>query len=198
MRITTQIKGGTDFSHRLRELQEKVSRRASVYVGVPSGSGAYEDGTQLVVIAAANEFGADINHPGGTSYGYKTQQDAVDGNVQFLRTGEGFMELGKTDPHKIKIPERSFLRVPLRAGQKMISKVFRNLMPKVLDGEITMHQMLTSVGAKGAAISQEAISKGIDPPNAPSTIAKKGSSKPLVGEHGRLKQAITYVVEGDK
>ena len=41
---------------------------------------------------------------------------------------------------------------------------------------------------------QEAISAGIDPPNAESTIKAKGSSTPLVDD-GTLRQSITYVID---
>lgn len=93
-----------------------------------------------------------------------------------------------------QVPERSFLRVPLRAGQDRFQQIFRQLLPQVNSGELTMFQVLSQVGAAAAATSQEAISQGIAPPNAPSTIERKGSSTPLV-DTGRLRQSITYVIE---
>ncbi len=92
-----------------------------------------------------------------------------------------------------KIPERSFLRVPLRKGQDELKKVFVRLMPKVVSGELTMMQALESVGAKAASIPQEAIAAGIAPANSPVTIARKGSSRPLI-DTGAMRQAITYVI----
>lgn len=91
------------------------------------------------------------------------------------------------------IPERSFLRVPLRANQDEIAAIFRRLMQSVIAGELTLPQALDQIGAKGASISQEAISAGIDPPNAQSTIRRKKSSKPLI-DTGAMRQAITWVV----
>jgi phage gpG-like protein len=196
MRVKTQVVGGNKFGQRLRELQDRVSRNNAVYVGVPKGSQPYEDGAQMAVIAAAHEFGATINHPGGTQFGYNTEDDAREGRVRFLGNGEGFMSLGKTGPHTITLPERSFLRVPLRASQKKIAQIFRKLLGGVIKGEQSMISMLSQVGAKGASISQEAISSGIEPANSPSTVKRKGSSTPLV-DTGRLKQAITYVIEGN-
>lgn len=95
------------------------------------------------------------------------------------------------------IPERSFLRVPLRAAQKEFSLAFRRIMPKVARGELTIEQALDQIGAKAAATSQEAISAGIDPANAESTVKRKGSSKPLI-DTGRLRQAITWVIKNPK
>lgn len=100
-------------------------------------------------------------------------------------------EFGSADGH---IPERSFLRVPLAANTQLFRQIFKELMPQVLGGQMTMFQLMESVGARAAAVSQEAISAGIAPPNAPSTIARKGSSTPLV-DTGFLRQNITYVVE---
>lgn len=184
-------------SRRLREIQQRLSDQKRVYVGLPEGSGNSEDGTPLVVIGATNEFGGTINHPGGTKYGYRNRQEAEDGKVRFLKGGQGFMVLGETGPHKIKIPERSFLREPLRANQDDFRKAFREVMPKVARGEMTMTQALNAIGSLAAARSQEAISAGINPPNAPSTVAKKGSSTPLK-DRGRLSQAITWVIKNPR
>lgn len=100
-------------------------------------------------------------------------------------------EFGSADG---RIPERSFLRVPLRSNRDLFAKIFRNQIPLVVSGELTMRQFMEQLGARGVGVSQEAISAGIAPPNAPSTIAQKGSSQPLV-DTGRLRQSITYVVE---
>lgn len=91
------------------------------------------------------------------------------------------------------IPERSFLRVPLRANQDLWSQILRNGLPAVLRNEITSLQLMDQLGSRAAAASQEAISRGINPPNAPSTIQRKGSSTPLV-DTGRLLQSITWEV----
>lgn len=103
-------------------------------------------------------------------------------------------EFGSADGH---IPERSFLRVPLRSNHHVFAKVFTMGVPQVIDGEITLRQLMEQAGARAASVSQEAISEGIQPPNAPDTVARKGSSTPLV-DTGRLRQSITYVVEGDE
>ncbi len=96
-----------------------------------------------------------------------------------------------------RIPERSFLRVPLRRNQQDFAKVIAGSLPGVLDGTLSMVQLMDQVGARAASASQEAISAGIPPANAPSTIEQKGSSKPLI-DTGRLRQSITWVVEGNE
>lgn len=102
-------------------------------------------------------------------------------------------EFGSADGH---IPERSFLRAPLRGGQDRFKQIFQAGLPQVVSGEMTMFQLLSQVGAAGVGTAQEAIAEGIDPANAPSTVEQKGSSTPLV-DTGRLRQSITHVVGDD-
>ena len=154
MKLQTSVSGGDRLGTRLRQIRESFEKNRSVLVGVPAGTGSYEDGAPIAVIAAVQEFGS------------------ADGVV----------------------PERSFLRVPLRQNVEDFRAIWRALIPKVVRGELTMHQMMSQIGAKAAGVSQEAIESGIDPANAPSTVARKGSSKPLI-DSGALRQSITYIVE---
>ncbi|MEQ9832116.1 hypothetical protein [Pectobacterium versatile] len=194
MKLNAETRGGNKIAQKLQQIQDRVMAKRRVLVGLPASSGNSEDGTPLVVIGAVNEFGGTIQHPGGTSYGYRNEKDAVAGKVRFMKGGAGLMQLGVTGPHTINIPERSFLRVPLRQNQDNIKKAFRALTGAVTRGEITALQMLEQIGARAAGYCKEAIEQGIEPANAPSTIKQKGSAKPLVN-HGTLKGSITYVVE---
>jgi hypothetical protein len=154
MRLNAEVRGGDKLAKKLRQIQERLTTKRRVLVGIPEGAGKYEDGAPLAVIGAVQEFGS------------------ADGRV----------------------PERSFLRVPLRQNQDNISRAFRTLTGKVSRGEITLVQMLDQIGARAAGYCIEAIEAGIAPANAESTIKAKGSSTPLV-DHGRLKGSITHVVE---
>jgi phage gpG-like protein len=102
-------------------------------------------------------------------------------------------EFGSSDG---RVPERSFLRVPLRAKRKEISNVVRQQLPAVVNGDLQMSTLQHQVGAYAVGVVQQAIAEGIAPPNAPSTVARKGSSKPLI-DTGHMRQSITYVVEGE-
>lgn len=103
-------------------------------------------------------------------------------------------EFGSSDG---RIPERSFLRVPLSAEQKRFTETIRRMVPEVVHGTATTRQMLDMVGDQAVGVVQQAISEGIAPANAPSTVKRKGSSTPLV-DTGALSGAITYVIEGDE
>jgi phage gpG-like protein len=154
VKLQTSVSGGDRLGTKLRQIRERLQKNSGVLVGLPAGTGSYEDGAPIAVIAAVHEFGS------------------ADG----------------------RIPERSFLRVPLRQNAEGFKKAFQAMIPKVVDGEMTMHQVMSQLGARAVAVSQEAISDGIEPANAESTIARKGSSKPLI-DTGALRQSITFVVE---
>ncbi len=154
MRLRTEVRGGNKLAQKLRQIQARITAKRRVLVGLPAGSGVYEDGAPIAVIGATHEFGS------------------ADG----------------------RIPERSFLRVPLRQNRDNIKKGFAALAGQVTRGEISAFQMLDQIGARAAGYCQEAIETGIQPANSPETIARKGSATPLV-DKGILKSKITHVVE---
>jgi hypothetical protein len=49
------------------------------------------------------------------------------------------------------------------------------------------------IGMRVVGDIQDRISDGIPPPNSPITIARKGSSKPLI-DSGQLRQSISFEV----
>lgn len=92
----------------------------------------------------------------------------------------------------VDIPERSFIRstVDDHGGYK---DVISKLADKVLTGSMTVPQALGLLGEKVTSDMKRTIEKGIDPPNAPSTIEAKGSDKPLI-DTAQMKNSITYAV----
>lgn len=99
------------------------------------------------------------------------------------------------------IPERSFLRSTFAEKKAELAKVSKKLAAGILTGKMGIDHALDVLGQWGVSKVKGAITEGegIPPPNAPSTIAKKGSSRPLVN-HGRLLNSITYqkVGKGDE
>lgn len=174
---------------RIRELGKK-----KVVVGVPAATdGVRGDGLSNVMIAAVHEFGATIDHPGGTSYGYKNERDARAGKSRFLRNGQGYMETGKTGAHKITIPERSFLRSTFKEKGKEWSELTIKGIHKQIASNGDISIVLNFVGERMMGDVQRKIESGIAPANAPSTVRKKKSSKTLM-DSGNLLQSITYEV----
>ncbi len=94
------------------------------------------------------------------------------------------------------VPQRSFIRATVDAKKPEIQAAQGRVAKQVLAGKITFHQGLEQIGAKVVGLMKQRIAAGIPPENAESTIARKGSSKPLIN-FGQLRGAITYeVVQG--
>jgi phage gpG-like protein len=94
-------------------------------------------------------------------------------------------------PH---IPQRSFVRAGVDENLPEIRRVQHALAVQVFKGSTELPVALDRLGAKVAALLQNRIARGIAPENAPSTIARKESSTPLV-DTGQLRASITWKVE---
>jgi hypothetical protein len=92
------------------------------------------------------------------------------------------------------VPERSWLRDWVDENRGVIRTDLRNAMTQVLRGRLTKDQAMEILGVKYVGLIQTRIANGIEPPNAPSTIARKGSSTPLI-DTGQLRSAVTYILE---
>lgn len=173
----------------IRRIEEEES---VVDVGIHS-----DEDQKLIIIAAANEFGATINHPGGTAYGYATPEDARKHRVKFLKGGSGHKVLGVTKPHTITIPARSYIRSTVDENAEKYLKTAEKLTGKMIDEDMTKFQALTIMGQMIEADIKRKIITLKTPPNAPSTIRRKGSENPLVNK-GFLGGSIRFVVKTEE
>ena len=93
------------------------------------------------------------------------------------------------------IPERSFLRGGIRRAAPKLNAVNIDSLRKVLLGKMTIEQAIEKLGVVAAGEVKREFVVGTFAPNKPATIARKGSSRPLI-DTGNLRQAVTYIVEG--
>lgn len=91
------------------------------------------------------------------------------------------------------VPERSFLRAWYDETTAANRASFRKLWASVIKGDRTPEEVFSILGLKFTGDIQRRIVAGINPPNAPATIAAKGSSTPLIST-GQLKSSISYEV----
>jgi hypothetical protein len=91
------------------------------------------------------------------------------------------------------IPERSFLRSAFDQNVSKYEKLMGMQTGLVIDGVQTPKGAVSVVAERMVADVVNGINRGIPPPNAPSTIEAKGSSKPLI-DSGQLKGSITFKV----
>jgi hypothetical protein len=91
------------------------------------------------------------------------------------------------------IPARPWLDAGVAQG----NKVYLDIIADGMEDELLPAQILEQVGVKAAATVQQYMTDLRDPPNAPETIRRKGSSNPLI-DTGALRQSVTYKIQGGK
>jgi hypothetical protein len=92
-------------------------------------------------------------------------------------------------------PARSWLRAWYDATRSSAHRDIKKMMALVLAGKMPLEQALNKLGLRFVGQIQQHISMGIAPANRPRTIAKKGSSTPLINT-GQFRSSLTYAVEG--
>ena len=177
--------------------RQKAMKGHRATVGVHGDLGRKKHGDiDNIGLAVVHEFGANINHPGGTPYtvfgGGGRSGGMVGGAAIFLRKGDP-RAIGVTRPHQIRIPERSFLRSAFDQNRRVYERMLEQGTGRVIDGTDKPARVVGLIGEKHVADVVNGINAGIAPPNAPSTIARKGASKPLI-HTGQLKMAIKVKV----
>lgn len=92
------------------------------------------------------------------------------------------------------VPERSFLRSTMDEHEAQLLQLASRLGQGVIDGRFSQQQALGLLGEKGVGLVVDKIRSHIEPPNAPSTIKRKGSDTPLI-DSAQLAQSITAQVQ---
>ena len=91
------------------------------------------------------------------------------------------------------IPSRPFLRDSVDNHESEINAFFKTSKKSMLAGK-DAEAILKEVGIFMKDLVQGEITDGSFAPNAPSTIARKGSSKPLI-DTGKMRQSVNYVIK---
>lgn len=174
----------------LKELGQMRSGKF-VTIGIHEEAGNVESGDlTMASLGAVHEFGAEINHPGGTSYGYASKAAADRDQVRFLKKGAGYMELGVTQAHKIEIPARPWLEPGVVSATEEVTKIIED----GIAADQPLDQILEAIGVVAAGTVKVYMTELKTPPNAASTIRKKGSSNPLI-DSGAMRASVTYQVQ---
>jgi hypothetical protein len=88
-----------------------------------------------------------------------------------------------------KIPARPFMSTSFDENRNAIYAFIQKNYEKILDGKQTTEKALGLVGIAMVGLIQKKIRQIVYPPNAPSTIKIKGSSKPLI-DYGQMIQSV--------
>ena len=92
------------------------------------------------------------------------------------------------------VPQRSFIRAWYDERQEFIAATLQSQMKLVVAGKITGEVAAERIALAFEGDVKKRISRGIPPPLQPETIARKGSSKPLI-DTGMLRNAVRGRVE---
>ncbi len=154
-----------------------AEREPYVKVGVLASKGGDETdsdgGPTMVELLAIHEYGALVN------VGERSRVS----DRKVLPAAE------------VVIPERAPLRRTFAANRAEMAKLTAPLAKAVMLGKMSIDRALGLLGAWGVSEVRKTIAAGLPPPNAPSTIARKGSSTPLE-DTGRLVGALAFEVVG--
>lgn len=120
-------------------------------------------------------------------------------------TREGVAQMGgrakkKDDQHWgiETVPARSFLREPVDRGIAVIERVKNQQLTRIIMGEASIEEALQAIGAKIQMLMQNAISRGIGPELADSTLLRKRAKRqpdtPLLATRFMFEHIGTSVV----
>lgn len=139
----------------LKALMRRYAEQAVLAVGWPKGTESvgikYPDGTPVLLVAAANNFGAP------------------------------------------NIPARPFMSEAQEPAVNATQPVAAVMVKKVNAGKATITDALNEMAPYAEAAFKQTITDLSDPPNAPSTIAQKGSDNPLI-DTGLMRNSLTTQV----
>jgi len=186
--------GGTRASQSLREAVEQFQGGGGLKVGFLENA-TYPDGTPVAMIAMIQEYGATIDRDAGTVTIYRKINAA---GTEFLRNGRfvkrsqsNFSSTHAHGPYTITIPPRPFFRTMITQNQRSWAPTLARILKtnKRIDAE----SALSMLGEIMVGQLKASIIAMKSPPNAPSTIRKKGFDDPLI-ETGHMLNSVDYEV----
>lgn len=92
------------------------------------------------------------------------------------------------------IPERPFLTNAMRDNSRTYRAALKSSAAKLIRGETDLTTVMSKLGILATGDIQKEITNLNDPPNSPVTIARKGSSNPLI-DSGEMRGATTWKLD---
>lgn len=194
--MAVKFKGGDRLERRLREIAENAGRANTVRVGFLEGA-TYPNGLPVAQIAAINEFGGTATVPAHDV----TVNRKVKSNGEFAQNGRfvkadkaNFQTVHHVDEYTVTIPARPFFRGMIQAHK---GEWGPDLGKIIKDADYDSSLALGRLGKHIGEQLQDSIREISDPPNATSTIQKKGFDKPLI-ESSHMLQSVDFEVDDSK
>jgi hypothetical protein len=192
MRPTVTVTEKTD--KRIEATLKELLRKSDVRVGYWRGENQEADGTDLVVVARVNEFGATI---------------PVTAKMKAFLAWKYNIYIKK---NTIKIPQRSFLRSTVDQNRTKLDRMIEGQLRAVAHDKKSMSEAIAAIGVFAVALVKSKISKSASwaVPNSDMTKMIKGLGKnqrrkkgdPLRGQvsqplvrSGELRNKVDYKAE---
>lgn len=177
--INSYVIGGDKARSAIAEAVIKYGKGPKLKVGFLEDA-LYEDGTPVAMVAMINEFGATIDRAAGQITVYRMMNKKGTG---FLRKGRfvakskaNFSSTHDHDAYQIVIPPRPFFRMMIANNQASWAPTAAGLLKQGKEP----YEVLQIMGELLAGQLRASIIAMKSPPNAPSTIRKKGFDDPLI------------------
>lgn len=186
------LAGGSKLQAYLDRMLDRVKSAQEVKVGFLDGA-TYPDGTPVPMVAAVQEFGGSMNIPERQQdLNFKVSKSGTIGNRFVKASKAGFTQTVTIPAHTVTIPPRPFFRPMLDAK----SSAWGEQSGKALKG--ADYDTQVALGRMGELIKgqlQGSIRGLTSPADAPSTVRRKGFSKPLI-DSGTMLNSVDYEVTG--
>jgi hypothetical protein len=92
------------------------------------------------------------------------------------------------------IPARPFITIAMFKNRRQIRAALRKIAEGTVQTGTPLATQMPKLGALGTGMIQDQIAANTPPPNAPSTIRQKGSSRTLI-DTGRMRQSVTWEID---
>lgn len=136
----------------------------------------YDNGTPIGGIAAVQNYGATINHPGGTAYFFSELAQRVVFISSSSHLGHELLSKGiKTKPHTIVIPPTHFMENCQKTNKEKWKELIKKAWAAVFLGKIEADKAMEQMGMVIEGDISKSIAAVNSPPLKASTIRQKRS-----------------------
>jgi hypothetical protein len=192
--MTVTVEGAEPIRHYVRQVELGLGSGQSLQVGFLDGA-KYPDGTSVPMVAMIQEYGGTINREASTVTVYRKVNAA---GTDFLKNGRfvkrkdaNFSQTYDVPPYTITIPPRPFFRTAVEENSDQWPRDAAELLR---EHDFDLPAVAKLMGEKIKGQVQQSIIDWLEPPNAPSTISKKGFDKPLI-DTGVMLRSVDYTTE---
>jgi hypothetical protein len=193
--LSAELKGGGGMRSGFAKLYKKLTNASTVEIGW-NRNATYPNGMPVAAVAAINEYGGTVTIPEHeVTIRRSLNADAsgeFNAEARFVKASKANFETTHTvQEHEVTIPARPFFRSMIADESPYWPNDIRLA---IKECDYDAKQALGEIGMRIQQDLQTSIEEYTIPPNAPSTIARKGFNDPLV-ETAHMLQTANFQVK---